>query len=565
MREWKDKTGQFRVDAALLDYKDGKLKLHKKNGVIIEVSDEKMSPEDIEYVKRTFGKKSQSSPAPAAALPRRSDDDDIPLDVRRESLAAAKKNKRPTTDWFEFFLNAGCGLDDCDRYAKAFERDNIDESLLADISESTMRSLGLREGDIIRAKKAIEKKFPKADPAQLRRDEELARKLQEDESGGKSSPAPNMFTNADGSLKDSTKRRGRPTPKTQVSANVDLITLGSGAAAASPAGTPAVSSPATTVPPARPESAQAAGGFDDDAWTNRPSSTKPGTPAPAAVVSPRPPSAPPAPPPPPPPPAAPAVAVQPQATGLASKTEADVFDQLARLSALRTHSPAVQSPPPPPVAPAPAALSPPPAGYGVGMGMGSSPVPMGQHLLAQQTGMLAPQQQTGPRGPYAPVPGNQGLLQPLVPTGTGFPGMIPTRPLSSASPFANPPGAQPSFLQTQPTGFGMGQGLMPQQTGFQMQQTSFQPQPMAFQPQPTGFQPQPTGFQPQATGFQPQATGFQPQATGFQPQQTGMLMGGNFGQSPIMAQPTGFGMQNGSGFGGVQTSEWRGTSQQLCY
>jgi len=183
----------------------------------------------------------------------------------------------------------------------------------------------------------------------------------------------------------------------------------------------------------------------------------------------------------------------------------------------------------------------------MGMGMGSSPVPMGQHLMAQPTGMMSPMnsqptgmmQNNGPRGPFAPVPGNQGLLNPLVPTTTGFNSFVPTRPVSvGASPFANPPGAQPSFLQTQPTGFNMGGGsLMAQSTGFGGQQGGF------------GMGQQPTGFGGQVS---------------LMAQPTGMQMSnsmGSFGQpqsGSLMAQPTGFNaggqFQNGSGFNGVQTN-----------
>jgi len=35
-REWRDRSGQFRVEAAFLGYKNGVLRLHKVNGVIIE-------------------------------------------------------------------------------------------------------------------------------------------------------------------------------------------------------------------------------------------------------------------------------------------------------------------------------------------------------------------------------------------------------------------------------------------------------------------------------------------------------------------------------------------------
>ncbi|KAK7696019.1 hypothetical protein QCA50_000659 [Cerrena zonata] len=487
VRTWHDRTGQFKVDAAFLGYSNGKLRLHKINGVVIEVPAEKMSAEDMAYVEKAT--------AAAKPAPKDDDDDDEPLVNRRKSLqpqARAQAKKGPTVDWFEFFLNAGCDLDDCTRYAHAFEKDKIDEAILPDLTESVMRTLGLREGDIIRVKKAIETRKPKTDEKaeQIRRDEELARQLQAEESGGKRGQAPNLFAGPNGALKNNSMRRGRPQPsKSLPPASVDLTSITSASdqiqrtstptLVASPTGTQ--TSPAPVNPPARSSSVGTpAIGFDDDAWTNRPSSTKPLTPTPAAAA--RAPSAPPAPTPPPAPPApaapAPPVAApviaqsqssppapaRPQSAGtnLANTTESDIFDQLARLSAYK-------KPTSPPIVSPPITTSP-PIGYQTGMGMGSSPAPMGQHLQAQQTGMLPPPQSqlnpNAPRGPYAPVPANAALLQPLIPTMTGFNSFIPTRPASTPSSFQPPP-PQPSFLNPQPTGFPqMQQPLMSQPTGF---------------------------------------------------------------------------------------------------
>ncbi|OAD69390.1 hypothetical protein PHYBLDRAFT_95682, partial [Phycomyces blakesleeanus NRRL 1555(-)] len=50
VRTWTDRSGAFKVDAELLSYYDGKLRLHKTNGVKIDVPLEKMSMEDIRYV-----------------------------------------------------------------------------------------------------------------------------------------------------------------------------------------------------------------------------------------------------------------------------------------------------------------------------------------------------------------------------------------------------------------------------------------------------------------------------------------------------------------------------------
>lgn len=479
---WRDRTGQFRVEAAFLGFNGGKLRLHKVNGVVIEVPSERMSPEDMQYVEERMNKKSRKSAPPRKV----SDEDDIPLGEHRKSLQAESQprkapppKKGPTIDWFEFFLNAGCDVDDCTRYATSFERDKIDEAILPDITDATMRSLGLREGDIIRVTKAIALRNPKKpDPSpspqeQLLRDEALAKQMQEEERTGKarqsSSPAPNLFAGPDGVLKPA--RRGRPQPsKSGPASNVDISRINSASDNIQRTSSPMAMSPASVQTPARTGSVSApapvVNGFDDDAWTPRPGSVKPtptppvtqpqaSTPAPA----PTPPAAPPA-------PALPAAQpVQPAQHHLAKTTESDIFDQLARLSSLRAQSPAVVVPLPasPPVS------SPSPASYRAGLGMGPSPIPIGQHVQNQQSGLLSQNtsQQNGARGPYAPVPANQGLLQPLIPTTTGFNNFVPTRNNFQSQPAQFQPQTQPSFIPSQITGYPNNpQPMMSQPTGF---------------------------------------------------------------------------------------------------
>ncbi|KAI6164823.1 hypothetical protein EDD17DRAFT_1474079 [Pisolithus thermaeus] len=469
-RTWHDRTGQFRVDAALLGYNDGKLRLHKVNGVIIEVPSEKMSLEDMLYVEKLMSKKSPSA-APRSAVRRdTADDDDQPLALKRQTEATkraeAQTRRGPQVDWFDFFLLAGCEVDDCTRYASAFERDKIDEVILPDITESTMRSLGLREGDIIRVSKAIQQKYKKPVREQVVRDEEFARTLQEEENGKKSSPpnpASNLFAGPGGLLKNNTQRRGRPQPsKSHPLAAVDMGAIGSASEQIKRTGSPlAITSSPTPTALERPGSAVAptGSGFDDDAWTNRPgakSSTSVTTPP----TAPRAPSA---------PPATQALTVAPSPpvstiearsqenkSGLA-KTDADIFDQLARLSQLKNERVVPSPGPASATATVAPAVTPPPPGYGSGLGVGSSPLPLSQHLQNQQSGVYTPHQNS-PRGPFAPVPANQSLLHPLIPTTTGFNSFVPTRAASVP--------AQPS-LRPQITGFpGPSQTLVSQATGF---------------------------------------------------------------------------------------------------
>jgi len=123
--------------------------------------------------------------------------------------------------------------------------------------------------------------------------------------------------------------------------------------------------------------------------------------------------------------------------------------------------------------------------------MSSSPLPMSQHLVNQAPILPhSSQLYNGPRGPFAPVPANQGLLQPLIPTQTGFSGFVPTKPISST--FSNSL-SPPPFLSQQPTGFHP-QPILSQPTG-----NFFNPiNPISpFQGNNGGFTPvqtQPTGF-----------------------------------------------------------------------
>lgn len=466
---WSDKTGQFKVEAELLGLNGNKIRLHKLNGVIIEVPLEKMSAEDAQLIKRYLAKRQASSRA-------LEEDDDVPLGrtaprrgssqpsqetrARAESPIPAAamempKPRKPRFDWFEFFLSCGCDMDDCTRYSTNFERDRIDESVLEDLEPGTLRSLGLREGDVIRVRKAINNRFAKKNPeqlAQIKLDEDYARQLQEHENSGSKGPAPtpppSLFTGPDGKLANNT-RRGRPEKKNTGSESVDANALAaasdqlSRATIATPPPPPTIIAPPQEKKEAPPPSI---GGFDDDAWTIRPSSAKPASPAPAQTQA-------------PPPPANSTQAllsqiqnlrpastgVQSNSTGVQQNNTGGSFDIFAQI---------------PQQAQNPSQMSNNQTGssgfsgnYGLGAGNNSSPM---SQLLQQQTGMS-----NGARGPLAPVPQNAELLNPLQPTQTGM--FVPTR------------GGQ------QQQQFG---GMMPQQTGFMPQQQMMM--------QPTGYA---AGFQ----------------------------------------------------------------------
>lgn len=495
IRTWHDKSGQFKVEAEFLGFKGGKIRLHKVNGVVIEVPLAKMSPEDCDYIDRVTAKQRAQPPAR-----RPTNDDDLPLaqsphankgrpttQVQSRSAVAQpssrpppqqQQRRKPTFDWFEFFLNAGVDVDDCTRYSTNFDRDKIDETILDDLEPSTLRSLGLREGDVIRVRKAIAARKTPKEPksSQMESDEALARRLQEEENSGRSGGS-GLFTSSDGGLKNQT-RRGRPERKGTAPDAVDASSVAAASSSLARNETPpvvavspppvAISNPVRTTsaaPPAIVAPTPASSGFDDDAWTPRPSSTKPATPTPT---------------PPPTVPAPPALVSfdsatsvpRPSTTGTQTAPQAasSMFESLAQPGQYRPPSAPLASPQQP-LNTGMSNLSigsnntgsslNAPQSYHNGLGFGGSSANMGQLLQAQQTGMFQQPQQQGARQPPQPVPANQGLLNPLVPTQTGLNQFVPTRSSANGSPFQNMQPQQTGFVPQQQTGF-----VQSQQTGF---------------------------------------------------------------------------------------------------
>ncbi|WFD20497.1 cytoskeletal protein binding protein [Malassezia caprae] len=447
MRTWVDATGRFRVDAELVGVRNDVVRLHKANGAIIDVPLVKMSRADLVYLESVTGRR-LSGDSTEARRPERREVDTGERQRRdsaaRERTARERQKPRSHMDWFEFFLNAGVDVDYCTRYATSFERDHMDESIVADLDASMLRSLGLKEGDILRVRRYIQQTYGAApetessSPAplsqaardrQAQEDEALARRLQAQEIAA--------------------QRRASTQP-------------------------PRVETPRAAEPERKPERSPAPAPADPPT---------PLAPAPTGVDA-----------------ATIAAAVEivrqrereekeaREAEAKKNERPADpnseLFDKLERLKP----------------APKPAAPTPDP---------------------------------NGPRGPLAPVPLNQSLLQPLIPLqGTG------------------------QFVPTQATGMG----FMPQPTSFA--QPGFMPQPTGFAPQPTGPygvpQPQPTGYAPQpptlgaATAETTAATNSQERfsaANVFEQMKTGAGAFGNRDASApqssgkydaLRAQPTGF-------------------------
>lgn len=514
VRTWTDRSGTFKVEAEFIGLREGKIHLHKQNGVKIAVPVAKMAVEDLEYVENATG----------ASL-----DEDKPLsDIKRRSTQRAKPNghagasiqKQDEYDWFDFFLQCGVNPQICERYANAFSKDQMGPENLPDINEQLLRTLGLKEGDILRVTKHLDSKYGRGKDASS--------------AGGEGG----LFSGPGGALRNNTKK-GRPAPAVQTN---DVVSED----AFKPRGessSPAVKEPPTdakATPLASAPARQPAGGFDDDAWDVKPARTA--TPEVQKAPTPEPPK--------------PAEPPKPR-----------VNDDLASLSLTSpplqpTQSPApVQSPPPQTtVSPPPAEPQPPPGANADIFNKIASLAP------ARQRPQAPPQaQQTG--GPLGmPPPARASSAPGFQPQQSGF----------------GPPPLQPQltgYNQPQQTGFGGQQ--FPQQTGFQGQQQGFQ-QSNGFpqQPQQTGvqamqqnypaLQPQPTGmaFQPQSQfGQAAQQHHYGPQQQQQQPpmpQYQQQLINGAQSGSPFAdptprgfaPQPTGFNpQQQQTGFMGQQQQQ----------
>jgi actin cytoskeleton-regulatory complex protein SLA1 len=149
VRTWTDRSGTFKVEAEFIGLRDGKIHLHKVNGVKIAVPVSKMSVRDMEYVEKATG---QSL-----------DDEKSLADLKRsrssKESAGASIRKKPEYDWFDFFLQCGVNPQICERYAMAFRRDEMGEENMREITPELLRNLGIKEGDILRVIKFLDAKY----------------------------------------------------------------------------------------------------------------------------------------------------------------------------------------------------------------------------------------------------------------------------------------------------------------------------------------------------------------------------------------------------------------------
>ncbi|GAB7365918.1 hypothetical protein MBLNU230_g7246t1 [Neophaeotheca triangularis] len=572
LRTWTDRSGTFKVEAEFIGLREGKIHLHKLNGVKIAVPVSKMAVEDLEYVENATGE---------------SLDEDKPLsDIKRRSTQKKKDDTRDqggaprasadvpenSYDWFDFFLQCGVNPQICERYAGAFSRDQMGPEVLPDVNEQLLRTLGVKEGDILRIMKHLNAKFGRKTSASG--GATTSPPPGGDDDKIEAAPGGGLFSGPGGALRNNT-RKGRPAPAVQTNDVVseDAFKQANGSSSATKDKEGAQATPLTSAPARQPASS----GFDDDAWDVKPARTQTPAEAPAPAAPPQP-------------------KVNPDIAGLSLSSPALQPDKVPQQNPQPTTSTQEQA---------------------------SQPQGANQDIF-DKIASLGPNQ-TGRQRPQAPQmqqqTGNMGLAPPpRASSAPGFPqqnnfGPPPMQPqLTGYQPQMAPPGQsmqdlqnqqrfQQMQMQQQQTGYpqqpnysGYQQqppnGMMPQQTGMQAMQQNYP----AMQPQPTGlnfhpqsnfgqasaqqagygqqqnyqqqltngqqtgspfadpprqpFQPTPSGLQ---NSFSPQQTGFSQQPQ-FNYQQTG-IQNGNFGQPApqLPPQQTGgvFGPSQPTGFGGA--------------
>lgn len=517
VRTWTDRSGSFKVEAEFILIKDGKIHLHKVNGVKIAVPVGKMSVEDLEYVERVTGE-SLDDDKPLSDLKRKTMQQQRSRDNRSPSGLTVEK--KPEYDWFDFFLKCGVNPQICERYARSFVKDEMTEENIPDITPTLLRTLGLKEGDILRVSKYID--------AQYGRSKQTANAAEDNGEGASGG----LFSGPGGALRNNT-RKGRPAPPVETSHVVDPKAFEQKSEDAGKKATESTAAAASA-----PASDAKANGFDDNAWDVKPSKSA-STSAPEKSAS-------------PPPAQSAPVAKPPQLTG--AMGELSLLD----MPALKPEEIAQPTPPAPAPAPAPAPqAAQPPAPQQQPQPTGATPTLFEQ--VAAIKALTQPHNVAPPRmRPQAPQQQNAGGLLAPPPQRAAS---APQNPQQSA--FGPPPPLQPQLTGYNPNMMTPAPGQVPGMQGMQPQMTGFPQQNGGYGLQQNGMMPQPTGYnsmspapqlQPMQTGFapfqQPQPTGFQqPMATGYQqaPHFTqGFGNGSPFADpprapfQPLQAQPTGF-------------------------
>ncbi|EEB05505.1 cytoskeletal protein binding protein Sla1 family [Schizosaccharomyces japonicus yFS275] len=549
LRTWTDRTGAFKVEAEFIGFSDDKLHLHKANGVKISVPSNKMSLRDLDYIELITGKQvydrgeanaSSSKPAeplnddappPKPARPRqRSRDEHEELsrfNPKKEphKVEIVTEQPKPKYDWFDFFLQCGVDFSVCNRYTRNFQNENFDEECIPSLNETTLRTLGLKEGDIIRVMKRVNElrgtPVPTSEPASSESAVPHTEAVVHNVMTGK--PQPDIPIGA---------TRRSPTQEMEKGHSVDVNVQ-----QPAPQYTASVNKQVAAAAPEPTKPVQEK--FDDDAWAVKPITEPPlrtssvqSDPMSSVAQGMK------------------SVSLGPSGRELPSGVNAyperpksaPVPDEAKNVQAREKPLPSIPEGGQNPVAPQPTGITIQNAYFTVPPSMVADPFqsplyvqptgfnPPMNAITAQKTGLTAANMMMHPQV--------TGAIQQMVAQRTGM-------PVQMTGVAVQPTGMQPAQIPVQRT------GMVVQQTGMPIQRTGVQ-QPLQMPVQRTGAAAQaygntvpPVSMQLQPTGnYAPmQPTGYATENTGLYSQPTGYVAQTPAYQAPtpsVQAQPTGY-------------------------
>lgn len=245
-----------------------------------------MAMEDLEYVEQVTGvsldedkplsdikRRNQKEAKNKERSKERSKAKSLPLsESNTAALRPVQLSKPPDYDWFDFFLKCGVSPYQCERYSSNFNRDSMDESVLPDITPPVMRTLGMKEGDILKVMKYLDNKYGRMSAKSKLRNVSFGGEEYfgiEEGDGSVTSPGGGLFSGPGGALKNNT-RKGRPAPAVQTNDTVDPEAFKQLSDITGPR-TDTKDNTSNRLALVSTSTSKDSGGFDDDAWDVKPS------------------------------------------------------------------------------------------------------------------------------------------------------------------------------------------------------------------------------------------------------------------------------------------------------
>jgi hypothetical protein len=153
VRGWSDKSGSFNVEAQYIGLQDGKVQLHKLNGVKIMVPLDKLSARDSGFVLALPG--NEKAVRAKNVAPKKAGVIDSSALVKASQDGGRAEFTYNGFDWCSWLIAAGVDATDAKVYGKKFCEQKMDKAALIDLEREVLRVLGVTEGDIIRIRRAV--------------------------------------------------------------------------------------------------------------------------------------------------------------------------------------------------------------------------------------------------------------------------------------------------------------------------------------------------------------------------------------------------------------------------